>query len=416
MGGGLIQLIAYGSQDIYLTGNPQITFFKSVYRRHTNFAIECIDLPFNNPANFDKKITCSISKSGDLIHKIYLQVTLPEITPSGGGAFNWVNNIGHRLIKDVSIEIGGVEIDKHYGEWLSIWNELSQSLDKEDGYNEMIGNTASLTSNPVGDLSPDNSDSDGLPQSQANSSVVPETTLFIPLQFWFCRNKGLALPISSLQYHDVKFHITFRKFDECCTITPATATNANPTATTSITPVSPSLVNASLYIDYIFLDEEEKQQFAQNQHEYLIEQLQYNDSVIHENTANKVNLSFNHPCKELIWTLHPNRNNIDLLDSLTDAKLVLNGADRFTKRIGKYFRLVQPYQHHTKIPKEPIYVYSFSLEPEQHQPSGSVNMSRIDKAELHIQVGNNTKFIKVYATNYNILRIFGGMAGLTYSN
>lgn len=415
MGGGLIQLIAYGAQDIYLTGNPQITFFKNVYRRHTNFSIESIGFSFNNPPNFEKKLTCTLSKTADLIHKVYLEVTLPEITPSGGGSFNWVNNIGHSLIKEVSIEIGGNEIDKHYGEWLTIWNELSQSLDKQDGYNEMIGNTASLVSNYPGDIIYDNDDIGNLPQSQNNANVVPETTLFIPLQFWFCRNKGLSLPLISLDYHDIKINITFKKFSDCYTITNATETDANPTGSTTISPANPSLVDAMIYVDYIFLDTEEKQQFLTTQHEYLIEQLQCTNSVIIPNNLNKVNLTFDHPCKEIIWTIHQNDSSIELLDKLIYAKIVLNGSDRFTKRRGKYFRLVQPYQHHTRIPDSSIYTYSFSLEPEQYQPSGSINMSKIDKAQLHIDVGTDAGYVRVYATNYNVLRITGGMGGLSYS-
>jgi len=147
-GGGLMQLVAYGAQDIYLTGNPQITFFKVVYRRHTNFAMEAIEQTFNGSANFGKKVTCTISRNGDLIHRIYLQATLPSVTLSstdGSGAqFRWLNWVGHNLINSVELEIGGQKIDKHYGDWLQIWNELTQEAGKQAGYADMVGNVPQL--------------------------------------------------------------------------------------------------------------------------------------------------------------------------------------------------------------------------------------------------------------------------------
>lgn len=416
MGGGLIQLVAYGDQDIYLTSDPQITYFKSVYRRYTNFAMESIAQTFNEQPDFGKRVTCTISRKGDLMHSVCLEVTLPQITPLGGGAFNWVNNIGHYLIKEVSIEVGGIVIDKQYGEWLTIWNELTQTSEKQDGYYEMIGNTASLTSNNVGDILYDNNDSGNLPQSQNNGDIVPETTLYVPLQFWFCRNRGLALPLISLQYHEVKLNLTFRNFDETYIITPATLTNANPSGTTTLSPVKPMIVDALLYVDYIFLDIDERQEFASSEHMYLIEQLQHNgNETAISNNSNKIKLGFNHPCKEIIWTLHSDEEYL-FSESLVSAKLLLNGMERFAERKGNYFRLWQPYKHHTCIPKEPIYVYSFSLNAEEHQPSGTLNMSRIDNAELVLKTGDNVKIAKVYAVNYNVLRIIDGMGGLAYSN
>ena len=183
MGGGLMQLVAYGAQDIYLTGNPQITFFKVVYRRHTNFSMEAIEQTFSGSPDFGRKVYCTISRNGDLIHRVYLQVKLPAVTAATGSYHRWVNYVGHALIKNVEIEIGGQRIDKHYGDWLHIWNELSQTAGKQQGYQNMVGNVDKLY-RPVG----------------AGKST-PATTLFIPLQFWFCRNPGLALPLIALQYH-----------------------------------------------------------------------------------------------------------------------------------------------------------------------------------------------------------------------
>jgi hypothetical protein len=312
--------------------------------------------------------------------------------------------VGHNLIDTVVIEIGGQTIDTHYGDWLNIWNELTQTAEKEAGYNTMIGNTISLTTKTYNNV--DDS-------TTANTSSTPAATLYIPLQFWFCRNPGLALPLIALQYHEVKFNITFSDIAALYT-------------STGGAPSVGSGFDASLYIDYIYLDTDERRQFAQVQHEYLIEQLQFTgaESVASGSSSIKSKLALNHPCKELVWVVQDDAK--ELADytgsaagghSVVDAKLQLNGQDRFSVREGAYFNLVQPYQHHTRIPAVGIYVYSFALNPEQHQPSGTVNMSRIDNATLQLttNVGGSSK-LRVYAINYNVLRIMAGMGGLAYSN
>ena len=377
-----------------------------VYRRHTNFALEAIEQTFNGTVDFGRKVSCTVSRNGDLIHKVYLQVSLPAMTMSTG-TVAWTRNIGHVLIDSVNIEIGGQEIDKHYGDWLNIWNELTQTAEKEDGYNVMIGSTVELT---------------------VPAASIPATTLYVPFQFWFCKNPGLALPLIALQYHEVKFNISFRPVSECY----ITSTNSAPTSGT------PSISNASLFIDYVYLDTDERRQFAQVQHEYLIEQLQFTGAESYSNTAVKSKLALNHPCKELVWVLQLDSNvhgganrwadytNSALVpaefykgdDTLQNAKLQLNGQDRFSVRDAAYFNIVQPYQHHTRCPGTGIYVYSFALNPEQHQPSGSVNMSRIDNATLLLDLTTATAPVqlRVYAVNYNVLRIMAGMGGLAYSN
>jgi hypothetical protein len=306
------------------------------------------------------------------------------------------------MIDYVNIEIGGQEIDRHYGDWLNIWNELTQTAEKEDGYNVMIGSTTDLA--PV-----------------TPGTSTPAATLYIPLQFWFCRNPGLALPLIALQYHEVKFNISFRPVSEC-TVGTVTGT--------------PSISNASLYIDYVYLDTDERRQFAQVQHEYLIEQLQFTGAESYSNTNVKSKLALNHPCKELVWVLQLDSNVAPGVnrwadytdgtgaspyqgdDCLATAKLQLNGQDRFSVRGASYFNVVQPYQHHTRCPATGIYVYSFSLNPEQHQPSGSVNMSRIDNATLLLDLTTATAplQLRVYAVNYNVLRIMAGMGGLAFAS
>ena len=459
--GGLMQLVAYGAQDIYLTGNPQITFFKVVYRRHTNFAMEAIEQTFNGSANFGKKVQCTISRNGDLIHRVYLQATLPQVqlqTTDGSGAqFRWLNWVGHNLINNVYVEIGGQQIDKHYGDWMHIWNELTQEAGKQAGYAEMVGNVPSLVNVLIqgaetcdAPCAPSGTQPNG---SADVTSCAPEYTLYVPLQFWFCRNPGLALPLIALQYHEVKVWLEFNSLSNLCWDNTTNNVIQSRVATSGLT-------SASLYVDYIYLDTDERRRFAQVSHEYLIEQLQFTGGESVTSSANKIKLNLNHPTKELVWVVQRDSfvscdsgvidpykgqqpfNYTDYFDRsvfesgysvtrveglagvnpVVTAKIQLNGHDRFTEREGKYFNLVQPYQHHTNIPAVGINVYSFALKPEEHQPSGTCNFSRIDNATLILTLSNNTvgsslsAQVRVYAVNYNVLRIMSGMGGLAYSN
>ena len=374
MGGGLMQLVAYGAQDIYLSGNPQITFFKVVYRRHTNFSMESIEQTFNGVADFGKKVTCPISRNGDLIHRIYLQAELP------GEGTAWA---GHKLIKSVEVEIGGQRIDKHYADWLHIWNELTQTAGHWDGYKLMVNGGDVLSEFPSG------------------ATDVADNIVFVPLQFWFCRNPGLALPLIALQYHEVKINL---EFGDAMDVLGA-AGNLN---------------SASLFVDYIYLDTDERRRFAQVSHEYLIEQLQFTGD---ETASSKIKLNFNHPCKEIVWVEKEDGADVGTyVTSYNSAKLQLNGHERFTARVPQYFQLVQPYQHHERVPTTDagktagINVYSFALKPEEHQPSGTCNMSRIDNATLNLAGVNTANTVKVFAVNYNVLRVMSGMGGLSHSS
>lgn len=538
MGGGLMQLVAYGAQDVYLTGNPQITFWKVTYRRHTNFAMESIEQTFNGQADFGRRVQCTVSRNGDLAYRTYLQVTLPEINQDDKDAgqvyARWLDNPGHQLISQVEVEIGGQRIDKQYGDWMHIWNQLTLTSEQEAGFHKMIGNTTQLTylTDPVFAKVATACSSADVPNATcAPRQALPETTLYVPLEFWFCRNPGLALPLIALQYHEVKINIELRPMDECL----FAVDKINPSGTDNVKctkAYSKSLVAASLYVDYVFLDTDERRRMAQNPHEYLIEQLQFTGDESIGSSSNKVKLNFNHPCKEIIWVVQPDVNvsycdsfvssevlnaalgaqpfnYTDAVDALPNsirafsssaqlgtsassnnsvidasglfndptagslagtsdmsaaqvanmgsafdaginngvsdagafvlaetalnmhcwgenpvvtAKLQLNGQDRFSEREGTYFDLVQPFQHHTRHPDTGINVYSFALRPEEHQPSGTCNFSRIDNATLQLVVsaaaisGAATAKVRVYATNYNVLRVMSGMGGLAYSN
>jgi len=534
-----MQLVAYGAQDVYLTGNPQITFWKVTYRRHTNFAMESIEQTFNGQADFARRVQCTISRNGDLAYRTYLQVTLPEIgqsncSGSGGDPCHarWLDCPGEQIISTVEVEIGGQRIDRQYGDWMHIWNQLTLTAEQERGYNKMIGHTTQLTylTDPKFADVASACGGDAPNAVCAPRNALPETTLYIPLQFWFCRNPGLALPLIALQYHEVRINIELRPLDECLYAVEGDA-GGKPKGKKHTPSYSKSLVAASLYVDYIFLDTDERRRMAQNPHEYLIEQLQFTGDESVGSSSNKIKLNFNHPCKELIWVVQPDENvnycaafedsealchvfgaqpfnYTDAIDALppsimafgggasvtydtdggktsgfgmvngsglfenpfaddiasaktsnnsyessTDmgtpestvsdagifvlaetahgmhcwgqnpvvtAKLQLNGQDRFSEREGTYFDLVQPWQHHTRSPDTGINCYSFALRPEEHQPSGTCNMSRIDNATLQLVLSSaaigvdHTAKVRVYAVNYNVLRVMSGRGGLAY--
>jgi len=347
------------------------------------------------------------------------------------------------MIDYVEIEIGGQAIDKHYGEWLDLWTQLSSNQEQYAKLERIVN---------------------GSLHQQPQTGVTAQgdvRKLYIPLQFWFNRNPGLALPLIALQYHEVKIVIEFSKQSEIAW------NNGSGPASTSLNAAT-KLTNVCLFCDYIFLDTDERRRFAQVSHEYLIEQLQTTGTCSFKGDKQKVNipLNFNHPCKEIVWVIQDSKRKGTFDFTVTgrgndsvgiereqeyvgDAVLQLNGHDRFRKRDGSYFRLVQPYQHHGSAPNQGysssltngaanarpengyMYAYSFALKPCEHQPSGTCNFSRIDNAVLNMTLadvisannsnrfkvtGHGDKDVRVYTTNYNVLRIMSGMGGLAYSN
>jgi hypothetical protein len=454
MSGSLVQIVSYGSQNIYLTADPTVTFFKTVYRRHTNFATEEIEQSFMGQADFGKRVTALISRNGDLVYRVCLQVELPEIEPSISG--RWTDDVGHHLIKTVELEIGGQRIDRHYGDWLQIYASLTVPVDKRETYNKMIGKTAQLCT--------------------YNTDTKPRTVLYIPLQFYFNRNAGLALPLIALQYHEVKIIVEMRPI-ELLWICSGDDDRLDPHVR------GKQLLACSLWAEFVFLDTDERRKFAQVSHEYLIEQLQFTGEESINQTTNKIQLSFNHPTKELLWVVqkdshigkygsgvnnqwsnyqldafdvqstqfsmfngenygNPNAGNFSTTRGVTVGsrdgnpvtffKLQLNGHERFTGREGSYFNLKQVYDHHTVgCQSEGINLYSFALEPEKHQPSSAINFSRVDKAiaQMSVHPGTfiavdpftgatttTTARVRFYAVSYNILRVMSGMCGTAYSN
>ena len=403
MGGGLMQLVAYGAQDVYLTGNPQITFFKVVYRRHTNFSMEHIQQTFKGTPNNNARVVATVARNGDLIHDCFLKINNNSSTNS--------YNPGHNILDNVEVEIGGQSIDKQYGHFMEAHAELT-----EQNYGGFCTTARILTvgATNVADISP-------FQYTAGAGGVRVNTTtanLYVPLRFWFCRHVGLSLPLIALQYHEVNVNVTF--------------SGAYSNISSDIEP--------QLWVNYIYLDTDERRRFAQVSHEYLIEQVQTQEFSWRAPSGNQTfKLNFNHPVKELIWaatkgplqtsgwgvTADTNAGSFDNFATAdTTMKLRLNGHDRFASQDVDYFTRYQPMEYHENLCRsvnmDQIGVYSFALKPEEHQPSGTCNFSRIDSAEFELTKaadGSSTNItLQMYAINYNVLRIMSGMGGLAYSN
>lgn len=586
MAGGLMQIVTYGSNDLFLTGNPEITFFKVIYRRHTNFSSEAISIPFDDPTGFGKTSNISVKKIGDLMYNTYLVINIPsfnyertlnqgtinnitddlnkkiynynlvktfisvnmtayreaynlylsdnittseeimdsitnifssytdtefknliaddyhseyqEIITNGGilfryenmmevinsvshislgniclksvpdyweqssvpsavdkeitmnvinfliqncikldkkyfdemnvvkqelyeayktnNKFAWVDKLGHSIIDYVEFSIGGNKIDKHFGQWIDIWHELMGKKLQEEHYLRMIGDVQELTT--------------------FDRTTKPQYELKIPLQFFFNRFSGLALPLVALQYNDVSFRVKFRKFSECSYV--EADENNTPVSLDDILENQSKDMTASLLIEYIFLDSYERRKFAQSSHEYLMQQLQVNYEDNLKNKNYQINMDFEHPCTGLVWVLQKNSllsnpdghtkcywtsyttTPNDDINPIYDSHIDFNGYDRCEKRNGIYYNYLQPYVNCKNTPVAGINCYWFSIFPNEHQPSGFCNMSHISKVRLEINVdpyfydNDETYTLTIYAINYNILRIIGGMGNTAY--
>jgi hypothetical protein len=446
-GGGLLQLVATGKQDLFLTGNPQISFFKMVYRRHTNFATETQAMYFDGTPNFGQRITCLIPRRGDLLGRVYLDVTLPQLTDISGNPISYTNSIGHALIQEITFEVGEQEIDRQTGEWMEIWTQMTTPAGQRDALNEMIGRFEQY-----------------MPPVIIPGANTDGVHLLIPLQFYFCRNPGLYLPLLALQYHPIRINITLRPLQQLFWIPPPqNQTESWQPACTTQVDCTKQIVNMMLWGEYVYLDVEERRMFVNASHEYLIEQVQYTPpySITAQQTTATIPVDFNHPIKEFFFVVQrdamDNRNEWfnysslainepipayiqngylnwsspdGRLDLISSAKLQLDGYDRFAERKAQYFRLEQPYEHHTTTPvRSYIYNYSFALRPEDVQPTGAMNASRIDSIVWQINMNpllsspnitptwlqRGNCHIVVYAHNYNVFRVINGFGGLLFT-
>jgi len=433
-----MQLVAYGAQDIYLTGNPQITFFKVVYRRHTNFSMESIEQTLSGNVGWDSRITATISRNGDLVSGLHVewnpQAILGTVGVLADGTTgtdtDYAAMAGNCLLKTVTCEIGGQQIDKHHRDWMSAWDDLTQVNPSKttgkvgtDGKHNVVTDTAGYS--PATPYQKSSFNIHGGAAAEKPSKVFKA---YNPLKFWFCRNPGLALPLIALQYHEVKIIIETASRGEMSAKSGPVAAGDEATAPTSS--------SFKLFADYVYLDTDERRRFAQVSHEYLIEQVQQQTFAASGSTFT---LNFNHPVKELIWGCAPyttagrqssspaifqrddGGGGLDPYTEPNRITLKLNGHERFTPRHPTYFSQHQVTQHHSGhggvVKSDSVHVYSFALKPEEHQPSGTCNFSRIDNAQLVFSGGAPVgQALNVYAMNYNVLRIMSGMGGLAYSN
>jgi hypothetical protein len=447
MPGGLIQLVAYGAQNVFLNGNPSVSFFKKVYKTHTNFSTESMKVVFNrNYLNYDSSsiLIAKIARNADLVQEIYFSFKVPNIKKfSNDGEledFRFVKNLGEVMIENYKIYIGGTLMDTQYGEWLHIWNELSIESSKKYGYDKMIGNIPELYMPDI---------YNNLTEGQIQ---IDSRRLYVPLKFWFNKNPGLALPLIALQYHEIEIHLEIRPFKDLVTIN-----QSKPDGTRSVSKYFDESLTDKLSIDpylevnYVFLDSVERNYIAVSSHDYLIEQVvRIPFKSVKQFDINTLVLQ--NPVKEIIWVLNrddvnetnnwfeytdtqvedvvQSENDCDTpcrekeMDILTSATFLFNGIERMEEKDASYFNLIQPYQHHSVVPSPGIYVYSFSLLPEQFQPSGSCNMSRIKKIELKTETikpkpktdsDMYSYDMRVYVINYNFLRVKGGLGGLAFS-
>lgn len=441
MGGGLLQLVAFGAQDAYISGNPHITFWKVLYKRHTNFAIEAFRVNFTGAPMYGQRVVAIVNRNADLIWKTYVEITLPDTSFGAGVDINWSSGaqrrLGYLMLKQIEVEIGGQIIDRHYGEWLYLWETLTTDFDTSMKLDNMVGGQYAGAPSTI---------------TTADACGGRPKVLYVPLQFWFNRNPGLALPLIALQYHEVRFNITLEDSVNLVNGTPGSSGTVSSQAARL-----PNLKDMAMYMDYVYLDVDERRRFAQESHEYLIDQVQYTGQQTITTASGRLDLTLNHPVKELIWVFQDSRRTdcgsdttiaagftepFRYDDIVNRARLQINGQDRFDERYGDYFWKVQPYQHHTgggfprnigmttALPNaspNPINVYSFAIQPEEHQPSGTCNFSRIDSATLVFDSVTSTSAgtfpsktypynFRIYAVNYNIFRIMSGMGGLAYSN
>lgn len=441
MTSGWMQLLAWGSQNIKLNGNPSMTFFKKVFRSHTNFSMESIEVKLNRtdanvytPTLYKVKIP----RQGDLVQQMYFVFELPDIVCSNSLCFKWVDNLGEMIIDNYYINLGGAMVDRQYGEQLHINNMLTLGQDKRDVYNKMIGNIPELTNPGYNKGSYPISNTGILPSIRGRKIVVP-------LQFWFNRDSGSALPLVSMQYSETELTIElqpliklYKLFYNRAYLAPdlenpahrlsAFVSNENKRYLISDTVID---IKASLECNYIFLDQPEREYLVYNPLEYLVEQTtRIQRFSLNEN--NVFDLILQNPVKEIFWVLR--RNDIadyndwftftdDDKQILKSAQILFNGLPRMEEKEGWYYNYLQAFQHHKGNPKDGIYTYSFSIDPENgiDQPSGSCNMSRINKISMVIKtipsLNKDYKYdMAVYVINYNFVKIVSGLAGIVFSS
>ena len=462
-----MSIIAKGAQDHYLTISPEMSYYKQVYKRHTNFSMESIRQPFITTPVLDSGIQlstfkCRPGRHGDLIQQMYLYFELPDIYSDVDTQFQWIPKLANYMINQCYVNIDTQQIDQKWGEWMDIWNELVLPKEKRDGYNEMIGNIPSNTS-PIIFLSKKKiivKNNRLIYESYNTSSIgkpsIPKKGYYLPLEFWFTKNPALALPLIAIQYQVLEIVIEFRGVENLYQIfdhniqqfiSPSYYRTLNPTNInkslisyyTAYGGNGTSVIDLNAYIDcnYIFLDTAERTYIALNPSEFLVDRVYQIQKYGCKQGYNNIDLTLSNPVKELVWilrrsdyTLYNDWTNLtgtrpyDFSNSIiSTAKIMWNGMDRIEEKPYQYFNQLQPYQHHTCIPRNGIHCYSFAIFPEKMQPSGSYNASIINQQQLAFTINNNNTVsgiyddfnLSVYSIYNNIFRVMGGRASMVFA-
>jgi hypothetical protein len=422
----LTQIVATGPQDKWLTQDPEISLFETVYSRYEIFSIESIQQTISGTADFGRRVTVEVARSGDLLKDVILEITLPAVTVTGTNAgFRWAPGLAHTIVEKVEFQIGGLTIDTHYGDFYHAEMPLVLPASKTEGYNDMIGQQNKLedATNP----SNVNHYYNGL---QTFKTSHASTKLYLPLRFYFTKNAGLSFPLSSILFNPVKFNIWFKALASCYETTGTGVTFSTGT---------PALAGFDMWIDYVFMPNDIRDRFVNECHTYLVTQLQFNGAETFTGSNAAVKLPFNHPTKELVvycreaaaetanrWTTFDTYNasgpaGAAGLQPISAMRLQISGRDRFAAREGPYFDRVHPYVYHTAIPKQRgIFVIPLGMNLEDPcQPAGTLNLTRVENAQILATLTNasaaNPVNVYVYAINVNFLKVQRGVAGLVYA-
>ena len=461
MPGGLLQLISVGQQDTYISISPEFSYWKQVYRRHTNYSMESVRNTFlSAPSlnNINRGIfTCKIGRVGDLLSEVFLCFKLPDIYSDEELRFRWIPNVANHMLYTYRVSIDTQDIDVRYGEWLNVWNELTLTSDKQFGYQKMTGSTeefiAPKSQKPLVILKNNRFKYSYYPTAGPTSPSIPSRTLYVPLDFWFCKNPALALPLVALQYQTINVTIEFRSAEDLYQVYDVVTgkyyspsgyralphydgRDVSISAFTAYGGNGPVTVDLNAYLDcnYIFLDTLERNTIAATSMDYLIERVyRTNQSGVQQDGQATIDLVIGNPIKEFVWIMRkstavsynewgnytaatPENENRGTMNTL---KILWNGAERLQDKPAAYFNLLQPYQYHTSTPKEGIYCYSFALYPEKLQPSGSFNASMINKIQFYLTTNptddGSDYEISIYSIYYNIFRVMGGSGGMAFT-
>jgi Major capsid protein N-terminus/Large eukaryotic DNA virus major capsid protein len=459
MTGGLMALLAVGPQNQYTSQSPEMSYWRQVYKRHTNFSMESIQATFQTAPILNasmNQFTCRIGRHGDLLGNVYMSIELPDIYSDGNLRFRWVKNLGCVLLNHYYVNVDTQRIDERWGQFMDIWSELSHTHDKRRAFDKMTGNTADVV-DPKSLQRKVTIDNNNLSYTfypaalNANSPSIAKRRIYIPLDFWFTKSNVLALPLVGLQYQNIDITVELPPITSLYQvwdpreginggyISPLEYMSRYPGVDASISAFTqyggggPStlFLNAYMECNYIFLDTIERNHVAISNTDYLVER-------VYQNTPGSVkgigvlDMTVSNPIKEIVFVFRRSDANIynDWTNYtkthpssaaggiLSTAKVLFNGMDLFKDKDAAFFNQLQPYTYHSNSPRQGVYCYSFALYPEKVQPSGSFNATMINKTQLYVTLTDSDKYYDafVYSIYYNIFRVMSGSGAMVFTS